>query len=94
MWARSPSAVRVHPSLRITASHLCALRPDLAAFTCILAFVIRLKSALGQRHTLSHLMKTLLQDSSIYFFIMLTFSLTVLVYAVMARASLKNFPLV
>jgi len=49
---------------------------------------------MGQRHTLSHLMKTLVQDSSIYFFIILTFSLMVLVYAVMARTSLKNFPLV
>ena len=66
----------------------------MAAFTCILAFIIKIKSALGQQHTLSHLLKTLVQDSSIYFFVMLTFSLTVLVYAVMARASLKNFPLV
>lgn len=39
-------------------------------------------------------MRTLVQDSSIYFFIMLTFSVAMLVYAIMARASLKNFPLV
>lgn len=56
--------------------------------------MIKLKTALGQRHTLSHLFKTLIQDSTTYFFIVLTFNITMLVYAVMARATLKNFPLV
>jgi len=67
---------------------------DLATFVCIVAFIKKLRAALGQAHTLSHLMKTLIQDSTIYFFIMLTFNVAMLVYAVMARASLKNFPLV
>lgn len=49
---------------------------------------------LGQAHTLSHLMKTLIQDSTIYFFVMLTFNAGALAYAVVARGSLKNFPLV
>ena len=69
-------------------------RLDLAAFVCILVFIKRLRATLGHAHTLSHLMKTLIQDSTIYFFIMLTFNVAMLVYAVMARASLKNFPLV
>lgn len=67
---------------------------DLATFVCIVAFIKKLRASLGQAHTLSHLMKTLIQDSTIYFFIMLTFNVAMLVYAVMARASLKNFPLV
>ena len=67
---------------------------DFATFICIILFVKKLKADLGQAHTLSHLMKTLIQDSTIYFFIMLTFNVAMLVYGVMARASLKNFPLV
>ena len=67
---------------------------DLATFVCIVAFIKKLRASLGQAHTLSHLMRTLVQDSTIYFFIMLTFNVAMLVYAVMARASLKNFPLV
>jgi len=82
------------PLVGIATCHLHASWPDLAAFTCIIAVIIKIKSVLGQKHTLSHLMKTLVQDSSIYFFTVLTFSLTLLVYAVRARASLKNFPLV
>lgn len=67
---------------------------DLATFICIIAFIKKLRATLGHTHTLSHLMKTLVQDSTIYFFIMLTFNVAMLVYALMARASLKNFPLV
>jgi len=67
---------------------------DLVTFACIVAFIIQLKKNLGQQHTLSHLMKTLIQDSTIYFFIMLTFNAAMLAYAIMARASMKNFPLV
>jgi len=67
---------------------------DLATFACLVVFVVQLKRAMGQRHTLSHLLKTLVEDSTIYFSIMLLFNVAVLVYAVMARESLKNFPLV
>lgn len=67
---------------------------DLATFVCIVAFIKKMRANLGQEHTLSHLMKTLIKDSTVYFFIMLTFNVAMLVYAVMARASLKNFPLV
>ncbi|KAF9785547.1 hypothetical protein BJ322DRAFT_1063781 [Thelephora terrestris] len=67
---------------------------DMATFVCIVVFIKRVKASLGQAHSLSHLMKTLIQDSTIYFFIMLTFNVAMLVYGVMARESLKNFPLV
>lgn len=67
---------------------------DLVTFVCIVACIKKFKANLGQAHTMSHLMKTLVKDSTIYFFIMLTFNVAMLVYAVMARASLKNFPLV
>lgn len=67
---------------------------DLATFVCIVTFIKKLRVTLGQAHTLSHLMKTLVKDSTVYFFIMLTFNVAMLVYGVMARASLKNFPLV
>jgi hypothetical protein len=69
-------------------------RLDMATFVCIVVFIKRVKASLGQAHSLSHLMKTLIQDSTIYFFIMLTFNVAMLVYGVMARESLKNFPLV
>ena len=85
-------------SFRKTWSRRIAYAPerllDLATFVCIVAFIKKLRANLGQAHTLSHLMRTLVQDSTIYFFIMLTFNVAMLVYAVMARASLKNFPLV
>lgn len=66
----------------------------MVAFVCIAMFIRRYRASLGHEHTLSHLMKTLIQDSTIYFFIMMTFNIAVLTYAVMARASMKNFPLV
>jgi len=67
---------------------------DLVTFVCIVKFIRRYKSSLGHERSLSHLLKTLIQDSTIYFFIMMTFNIAMLTYAVMARASLKNFPLV
>ena len=63
-------------------------------FVCIAMFIRRYRVSLGREHTLSYLMRTLIQDSTIYFFIMMTFNMAVLTYAVMARASMKNFPLV
>jgi hypothetical protein len=86
--------VRAHLWDGVATSRLRALLSDLATFACILAFAIKLKTALGNQHTLSHLMKTLIQDSTVYFFVMLTFNAAMLVYAIVARASLKNFPLV
>jgi len=77
----------------IATPSLHALRPDLATFVCIVVFTRRFKAAVGQERTLSHLVKTLIQDSTIYFFIMMTFNVAMLVYAVMARATLKNLPL-
>ena len=69
-------------------------RLDLATFACIIVFIRELRVTFGQERKLSHLVKTLIQDSTVYFFIMLTFNVAMLTYAVMARASLKNFPLV
>lgn len=66
----------------------------MAAFTCIFVVVIKLRATVGQRHTLSHLMKTLVKDSTIYFLIVLTLNVGMLVYAIVARATLKNYPLV
>jgi len=57
-------------------------------------FIRELRVSFGEERKLSRLVKTLIKDSTIYFFIMLTFNVAMLTYAVMARASLKNFPLV
>lgn len=88
------SAVRVPVSITESSHLTCHGVLDLVTFACIVAIIRKLKSSLGQERSLSHLMKTLIQDSTIYFFIMLTFNAAMLTYAVMARASLKNFPLV
>ena len=78
----------------IATSHRHASLPDMAAFTCIFVVIIKLIATVGQRHTLLHLMKTLIRDSTIYFLIVLTLNIAMLVYAIIARATLKNYPLV
>ena len=78
----------------IATSHQHASLPDMAAFTCIFVVIIKLMTTVGQRHTLLHLMKALIRDSTIYFLIVLTLNVAMLVYAIIARVTLENYPLV
>ena len=94
MWVELASTVRPCLYVGIPTSHWRNWGSDLVTFACIVKFIRRYKSSLGHERSLSHIMKTLVQDSTIYFFIMMTFNIAMLTYAVMARASMKNFPLV
>ena len=49
---------------------------DLVTFVCIIVFVLKLKAKHGRPH-MSRLMRTILQDGVMYFFVMATFHIAI-----------------
>ena len=57
---------------------------DLVTLICIVVFVLKLKAGHGQSR-MTRLMRTILQDGVLYFFVMSTFHIAMVVFAVIGR---------
>ena len=63
---------------------------DVVAFVCLVAFIFKLKADQGQSR-MTHLMRTVLQDGILYFFVMAGFHIAMLFFTIVGKVAL--FPL-
>jgi len=64
---------------------------DLIAFVCIVTFVSKLKADFGQSR-MTRVMRTILQDGILFFFVMAGFHIAMLFFTLLGRPSVRNFP--
>jgi len=57
---------------------------DLITFICIVVFILKLKAGYGQSR-MNRLMRTILQDGVLYFFVMAAFHIAMVFFAFLGR---------
>ena len=86
--ASGPTGRRLHSQVFIAGRPVDIRKPhlptDLVTFVCIVVFVFKLKADHGQSR-MTRLMRTILQDGILYFFVMVGFHIAMALFTVFSR---------
>jgi len=64
---------------------------DVITFGCICAFIFKFRAGSGQSR-MTRLMRTVVQDAFLYFFVMAGFHIVMVFFTFLARPSIRSFP--